>query len=225
MSDSLCAMSRARSPAARPRSCCPNHQKQRLAYERTRTRRGWSSRATAKCSASPTGSSMRGRIAERVEGVEEAQSQIDFLLERLRALGKMASASGLARGRPAPRGTRTGPRPWLRPRDRRRAPSSHSCTPEGVAGKPLDLLGEAPGPRLLDRLERCARGARGAGPGASCVSDLQGQRVLERVLEIREERRLVQKLGGLQAREPAAEELLAGLRSRLEERERGHPFR
>ena len=47
-----------------------------------------------------------------------------------------------------------------------------------------------------------------------------GERVLERVLEIRKQPRLVEELGGLEVVEPAAERLVRQLGDRLEQRER-----
>ena len=52
------------------------------------------------------------------------------------------------------------------------------------------------------------------------VGDLVGERVLERVLEIREEARLVEELGRLEMRRAPAKLVLGLVRDSLEERER-----
>ena len=52
------------------------------------------------------------------------------------------------------------------------------------------------------------------------VGDLVGERVLEGVLEIREQARLVEELRPLEVPEPLAQAVLGLLRDRLEERER-----
>ena len=54
----------------------------------------------------------------------------------------------------------------------------------------------------------------------AAVGDLVGERVLEGVLEIREEARLVQELGRLEVAEPPAKVVLGHVRDGLQERER-----
>ena len=70
-------------------------------------------------------------------------------------------------------------------------------------GEPLDLLAEAIAVERLDRLDdpRVERAAPLLQQPA--VGDLVGERVLEGVLEVREEPGLVEELGGLQVVEPA----------------------
>ena len=71
--------------------------------------------------------------------------------------------------------------------------------------QPLDLLGQAVGIERLDRLDD--PGVQRPPPlvEQAPVGDLVGQRVLEGVLEVREEARLVEELGGLEVGEAAAE--------------------
>ena len=54
----------------------------------------------------------------------------------------------------------------------------------------------------------------------AAVGDLVGQRVLEGVLEVRDEPGLVQELGGLQGREPTSQRVLGDVRDGLQEGER-----
>src|SRR5215471_15990233 len=101
----------------------------------------------------------------------------------------------------------------------------HEClvpqlTAEGVASEPLDLFSEATRPDIFDR-SNDARVKRAAlALEQARISDFKRQSVLERVLEIGEQRRFVQELGGLETREPGPELFLAGVRDRLEQRER-----
>ena len=94
--------------------------------------------------------------------------------------------------------------------------------PERVVGQPLDVLGQA----VWDGAPRSASTIAGveAPPPIleqAPVGHVVGQGVLEGVLEIREEPRLVEELGGLEVARPAAERLLRLLRDGLEEGE-GH---
>ena len=92
--------------------------------------------------------------------------------------------------------------------------------PKSVVGEPLDLLREAIGVKRLDSLDdpRVQRAAPLLEQAA--VGHLMGERVLERVLEIREEARLVEKLGRLETRETAPQRSSADVRDRLQQRER-----
>ena len=59
----------------------------------------------------------------------------------------------------------------------------------------------------------------GAAPGEAAVGDLVGQRVLERVLELGEQARLVEELGGLEAsRDPARSASSGSVGDRLQQR-------
>ena len=75
-------------------------------------------------------------------------------------------------------------------------------------GEPLDLLAEAVSVERLDRLDdpRVERAAPLLQQAA--VGDLVRERVLEGVLEIREQPRLVEELGRLELGEPAAQRVL-----------------
>ena len=146
---------------------------------------------------------MRARLAEREERVPEVEAEVDGQLGRLPGLGEMAEGperllqvgDGLAVGRP-----RHGPEPRLAEIGDRLLPQLPA---QGVVGQPLDLLGEALGREPLDGLDDA--GVQGAPPllEQALVGHLVGERVLERVLEVGEEARLVEELGGLEVREPA----------------------
>src|SRR5262249_57073790 len=73
----------------------------------------------------------------------------------------------------------------------------------GVVGQPLDLLGGAVAGDRLDRLDDV--GVERPPPllEQAAVGDFVGERVLEGVLEVGKEARLVEELGGLQMAEPA----------------------
>ena len=75
------------------------------------------------------------------------------------------------------------------------------------------------GVRRLDGRRRSGREAPAGGRGAAAVGDLVGQGVRERVLELGEQARLVEELGGLELPSRAAR-LLRLVGDRLEERER-----
>ena len=77
--------------------------------------------------------------------------------------------------------------------------------PEGVLDEPLDLLVEAARVEPLHRLEDVRVEVAAALVEERPVRDLVGQRVLEGVLDLGEEARLVEELAGLQADEPVAE--------------------
>ena len=92
--------------------------------------------------------------------------------------------------------------------------------PDGVMGEPLDLLAEAIPVERLDRLDDPRVKLAAPLLQQAAVRDLVRERVLEGVLEVRKQPRLVEELGGLQAVEPAAERLVRQLGDRLEQRER-----
>ncbi len=86
--------------------------------------------------------------------------------------------------------------------------------------EPLDLLAEAIAMEHLDRVhETCVKIATPLLQEAS-VRDLVRERVLERVLEIREQPRLVEQLGGLQVGEPAPQLFFSEVGHRQQKRER-----
>ena len=99
-----------------------------------------------------------------------------------------------------------------RPGGGTRTALSHSSPREGMVREPLDLLGRAGPDRASRWPRRSAREARAPVVEQAAVGDLVGQRVLEGVLELGEQARLVQELGGLEAGEPAAQLLLAAAR-------------
>ena len=90
---------------------------------------------------------------------------------------------------------------------------SHSVlpclTPERVVGQPLDVLGQAIAMERLDGLHDPRVERPPALVEQAAVGHLVGERVLERVLEVGEEARLVEELGGLEMGEPSAQLLLA----------------
>jgi hypothetical protein len=76
--------------------------------------------------------------------------------------------------------------------------------PDGVVGQPLDLFGWALGVKRLDGVDDPGVERAPAVLEHASVGDLGGEHVLEGVLEIREEPRLVEELGGLEVGEAAA---------------------
>jgi hypothetical protein len=79
---------------------------------------------------------------------------------------------------------------------------------EGLMGEPLDLSPEAIPMERLDRLNDPCMKLAATFLQQAAVGDLVGERVLERVLEIRIEPDLVEELGGLQVVEPTTERLV-----------------
>jgi hypothetical protein len=71
-------------------------------------------------------------------------------------------------------------------------------TPYGVASQPLDVLAQPVGVQALDRLDDARVERPPAVTEEGAVGDLVGQRVLEGVLERREQRGLVEELRGLE---------------------------
>ena len=146
---------------------------------------------------------MRAHSPSGSERVPEVDVDVDGQLGRLPGLGETAEGperllqvgDGLAVG-----GPRHGPEPRLAEIGDRLLPQLPA---QGVVGQPLDLLGDALGREPLDGLGDA--GVQGALPlvEQAPVRDLVRERVLERVLEVREEPRLVEELRGLQVREPA----------------------
>ena len=87
--------------------------------------------------------------------------------------------------------------------------------------QPVHLLGEPPGPQLLDDRHQARVEPAALAVQQRAVGDLVGEGVLERVLEVGEEARLVQELGGLQVGQRPAQRFLRDVLERLEEGE-GH---
>ena len=79
---------------------------------------------------------------------------------------------------------------------------------ERVVREPLDLLGQAVGVSVSMALHDA--GVQRPPPllEQAAVGDLVGERVLERVLQVGEQARLVQELGRLQARQALAQRVL-----------------
>src|SRR6266567_1629150 len=75
---------------------------------------------------------------------------------------------------------------------------------EGVLGQPLDVLAQPTGIELLDGLDDSGVEGAAARLEQASIRDLVRQRVLEGVLDVGEEARLVQELRGSQVREAAA---------------------
>ena len=74
-------------------------------------------------------------------------------------------------------------------------------------GEPLDVLAEAIPVERFDRVHDPRVKSPAALLQEPAVGDLVGQRVLERVLEVGEEARLVEELGRLEMGEPSAQRL------------------
>ena len=159
------------------------------------------------------------RFADWAECVPDVDVQVDGQLGRRSGLGEPAKgperplqmSNGFAIGSPG-----HGPEPDL-------AKIGDGLFPQlaaqGVVGQPLGLLGHALGRELLDGLGDA--GVQGALPLVEqpLVGHLVGERVLERVLEIREESDLIEELRRLEARELRAH---LGLRRVGDGQEQGH---
>ena len=90
----------------------------------------------------------------------------------------------------------------------------------GMMGKPFHVLIKAVRIELLHRLENAGVERATTIPEEACVSDLMSQRVLEGVLELGEEPRLVEELRRLQPCERRAKTVLRLLGDRLQQCER-----
>ena len=147
--------------------------------------------------------------------------EVDGQLGRLPGLGETAEGperllqvgNGLAVG-----GPRHGPEPGLAEIDDRLLPQ---LAAQGVVGQPLGLLGDALGREPLDGLGDA--GVQGAPPlvEQAPVRDFVGERVLERVLEVRKEPGLVEELRGLEVRQLGAHLVLRRVGNGQEQRQ-GH---
>src|SRR5262245_25151083 len=87
-------------------------------------------------------------------------------------------------------------------------------------GQALEVLVEAIGVQCLDRVDDASVQRPPASLDQPPIGDLVGERVFEGVLELQEEARLVEELGGLEMSEPAAERLLVLVGDGLEQSER-----
>ena len=134
------------------------------------------------------------RSAERKERRPELQPNVDGVLGPLPAAGHVLE--GVQRllellGGLAIRGAAVGPGARL-------AKVRHRLLPrlaaDGVVREPLDLLGQALGVERLDGLDDPGVQRAPALLEQAAVGDLVGERVLEGVLEIREQARLVEEL-------------------------------
>ncbi len=159
-------------------------------------------------------------IAEGLECASQVETYVDPLLSRLLRLGQMAESDqrllevsrcfvvGAARGGLGAGLTKKayGPVPLL--------------AVEGVVSEPFGMLAQA---TVVDRLDRVDDA--GMQPAAllvqkRSVSHLVGKRVLEGVLDIREQARLVEKFHDLQVREALAQREFGLAVQRLEQRQR-----
>ena len=82
------------------------------------------------------------------------------------------------------------------------------------------MLGEPVGVERFDRVHDPGVERSLAVLGEAGVRDLVRERVADRIDDLRQRARLVQKLGGLEAREPAPQHVLGELGNRLEEGQR-----
>jgi hypothetical protein len=89
----------------------------------------------------------------------------------------------------------------------------------GMVGQPLDVLGQPVRIAALDGDDDPR--VKGLAPilEQRAIGDFMGQRMLEGVLRLRKEPRLVQKLGCLQMRQPPLHRILRCLRHSLEQHE------
>ena len=163
------------------------------------------------------------RLGERLGLVQVVDSRLGFARARRATARKLEpQVDGLLAGRAARRQVperlerllevghrlavrRARRRLRARPAAGRRPPCSHTSPRTRMVGEPLDVLGQAVGVQRLDRLHdpRVQR----APPllEQAAVGDLVGERVLERVLQVREQARLVQELRRLQPRQALAQ--------------------
>src|SRR5262245_14622825 len=86
--------------------------------------------------------------------------------------------------------------------------------------EPLDLLAETVAMERLDRVHESRVQVATPLLQEAAVRDLVGERMLERVLQIRKQTRLVQELGRLQMREPAPKILFTQIGDGQQQRER-----
>ena len=121
-------------------------------------------------------------------------------------------SGGLAVGRPL-----DGPEPRLAKIAGRFLPQLPA---QGVVGEPLGLLGAALGREPLDGLGDASVQGALLLMEQPLVRHLVRERMLERVLEVREESGLVEELGGLQAGEVGAHLVLRRVGDRQEQRHR-----
>ena len=157
---------------------------------------------------------------ERLQGRAQVEPQVERLLLPLASLGKMLDGhqrilvrrhgllerrarDGLVSSLPEVRGSRLPP-----------------LRPEGMMPQTLGVLPEPVGIEALDRRHDLAVQAAAPVLEETPVGYLVGKGVLERVLEIREEARLVQELRGLEAADRGAQLVLVQRSCRPEQRER-----
>ena len=93
-------------------------------------------------------------------------------------------------------------------------------SPEGMVGEAIDLLGQPVGVELFDRLHDPSVEGPPSVLEDTRVADLVAQGMLERVLRLGDESRLVQELASLKPHEAVAERFLRQLRHRPEYSER-----
>ena len=160
-------------------------------------------------------------FSERKECSSQVEAKIDGLLQRLAGLGQMpegrqrlleaAHRLPVGRSRQCLGAGLTEVRDRLLPQ----------LAPHGMVGQPLDVLGQPVRIAAFDGADD--PGVQGLAPvlEQGAVGDFMGERVLEGVLGIRKEARLVQKLGRLQMREPPLHRILRRLRHGVEQHE-GH---
>jgi hypothetical protein len=98
---------------------------------------------------------------------------------------------------------------------------SHTSPPQGVVGEAFDLLGRPVPGEPLEDLDNARMQCASPFLEQRLVSYLLGECMLEGVLDVREQARLIEELGPLQMGEAQAECLLRRLGDGLEERE-GH---
>src|SRR5262249_50201438 len=92
--------------------------------------------------------------------------------------------------------------------------------PEGMMTQTVGVFAEPIGIQALDAVHDFAMEATPPVVEQAAVGDLVGEGMLERVLEIREEMRLIEELGGLEMTEAVAERLRALAGDRLEQGKR-----
>src|SRR2546427_6939971 len=159
-------------------------------------------------------------LSEGSERTAKVEPEIDTLLDGLATLGEM----------------REGSERMFEPRDR--FPVGRACgslrpgltavgdglfpylSLEGMVGEAIDLLGQPVGVELFDRLHDPSVEGPPSVLEDTRVADLVAQGMLERVLRLGDESRLVQELASLKPHEAVAERFLRQVRHRPEDSER-----
>ena len=164
-------------------------------------------------------------LPERVQGRAQVEANVDGLRDHLGRLRQVAERLERLPEPPRRLPMRRAPVRLVPGLARVRHGLLPHAAPEGVVSEALDLLDEAAGVQPLDGPGDPAVEHAPAVLEEAAVRDLVRQRVAEGVLEVGEQVRLVQELGGPQMLEPLAQLLVALAGDLLEEHEAARPSR